>query len=221
MDIKAIQFDKDGLVPAIAQDANSGAVLMQAYMNAEALNKTLETGQAHYYSRSRKKLWRKGEESGHTQSVVKVLYDCDGDSILLQVVQTGPACHTNNQTCFFNEMKVNRQSTDGDHALFAPSAVLYDIAATIKDRKVNPQEGSYTNYLFDKGVDKICKKVGEEASETIIAAKNKDNVELANEISDLLFHLLVLCENQGLEIDGVFKVLAERHSAPRKREYKK
>ena len=252
MDIKAVKFDKEGLVPAIAQDAATGAVLMQAYMNAEALEKTLATGQAHYWSRSRKKLWRKGEESGHTQSVAKAFYDCDGDSILLQVVQTGPACHTGNQTCFFNEMKVNRQSTDGDksvsasgkrrfwaeeaycdvrdeaenpsfrgdHALFAPSAVLYDIAATIKDRKANPQAGSYTNYLFDKGVDKICKKVGEEASETIIAAKNKDNVEMANEISDLLFHLLVLCENQGLEIDGVFKVLAERHAAPRKKEYK-
>ena len=214
MNIKEIKFDKDGLVPAVAQDAKTREVLMQAYMNAEALEKTLKTGQAHYYSRSRKKLWRKGEESGHTQALVKAYYDCDADSILLKVIQTGPACHTGKHTCFFNEIEHKG----------APAidwSVLYDIMETIKDRKVHPEEGSYTNYLFDKGLDKICKKVGEEASETIIAAKNNDNNELANEIGDLLFHLLVLCENQGLPLDDVFKVLSERHNAPRKREYKK
>ena len=206
-----IKYDKDGLMPAIAQDAVTGAVLMQAYMNAEAFEKTLKTGQAHYYSRSRKKLWRKGEESGHTQKVVKIMSDCDGDCVLLKVLQTGPACHTGEQTCFFNELKSFGESYN--------ASILYDISDTIKDRKANPQEGSYTNYLLDKGIDKICKKVGEEASETIIAAKNKDNVELSNEISDLLFHLLVLCESCGLELEEVFKVLAERHAAPRKRDY--
>jgi len=213
-----IKFDKDGLVPAIAQDAASGEVLMQAYMNAEALEKTLATGQAHYYSRSRKKLWRKGEESGHTQAVVSARYDCDGDSVLLKVIQTGPACHTGEQSCFFNEIDLPRPLRV--HPFVPKGNILHDIAATIKDRKAKPVEGSYTNYLFDKGLDKICKKVGEEASETIIAAKNNDNKELANEIGDLLFHLLVLCENQGLSIDEVFKVLSERHSAPRKKDYK-
>ncbi len=212
IDIKDVKFDENGLVPAIAQSAATGEVLMQAYMNKDALEKTLKTGQAHYYSRSRKKLWRKGEESGHTQSVVSVLLDCDGDSILLKVDQTGPACHTNNPTCFYRELKAFGEAYG--------AGVLYDIVKTIKDRKAQPEAGSYTNYLFDKGVDKICKKVGEEASETIIAAKNKDNNELANEIGDLIFHLLVLCENQGLDISEVFKVLSERHSAPRKREYK-
>ena len=213
MDIKEIKFDKNGLVAAIAQDAKTREVLMQAYMNAEALEKTLKTGQAHYYSRSRKKLWRKGEESGHTQAVVKAYYDCDGDSILLKVIQTGPACHTGKQTCFHNEIVCKG-------AAAVDWSVLYDIMATIKDRKAHPEEGSYTNYLFDKGLDKICKKVGEEASETIIAAKNNDNNELANEIGDLLFHILVLCENQGLALDDVLKVLSERHSAPRKKDYK-
>lgn len=210
-DIKEIKFDASGLVPAVAQDAVTGEVLMQAYMNAEALEKTLATGQAHYYSRSRKKLWRKGEESGHTQAVVKVTLDCDGDCVLLKVLQTGPACHTGNQTCFYRELKTFGEAYN--------SGILYQVAEAIKQRKAEPQEGSYTNYLLAKGADKICKKVGEEASETIIAAKNNDNNELAAEISDLIFHLLVLCENQNLDIGEVFKVLAERHAAPRKREY--
>ena len=212
IDIKAVKFDDKGLVPAVAQDAVSGEILMQAYMNAEALDKTLKTGQAHYYSRSRKKLWRKGEESGHTQSVVSVLLDCDGDCILLKVNQIGAACHTGNTNCFYRELK-----SFGENG---GASVLFDIVKTIKERKIAPQEGSYTNYLLDKGVDKICKKVSEEAGETIIAAKNEDNIELANEISDLIFHLLVLCENRSLDIADVFKVLNERHIAPRKREYK-
>ena len=156
MDMTQIKFDDRGLVPAIAQDIHTGRVLMLAWMNAESLEKTLETGYATYFSRSRQKLWMKGETSGHTQKVLDMKLDCDGDAILLKVEQTGPACHTGNISCFFNDM----MDVDPED-LPATANVLQEDYDTIADRKANPQEGSYTNYLLDKGVEKICKKVGE------------------------------------------------------------
>ena len=165
MDISAIRFNSDGLVPAIAQDARTGEVLMLAWMNRESLQMTLNTGYATYFSRSRQQLWKKGETSGHTQKVLSLRYDCDGDAILMQVEQTGPACHTGAHSCFFNEV------TSVDRADFpASAAILEEDYAVIADRATRPQEGSYTNYLLEKGIEKTCKKVGEEASETIIAA---------------------------------------------------
>ncbi len=213
-DIKHIKFDDRGLIPAIAQDAVTGEILMQAFMNEEALQKTLSTGKAHYYSRSRQKLWLKGETSGHFQHVVSVYTDCDNDCILIKVVQDGNACHTGSYSCFFNELKEFEEykGKSGANALF-------DCIATIKDRADNPEEGSYTNYLLEKGREKICKKIGEESSEVIIAAMKGDNDELKNELSDLFYHAFVLMKDRQLDFSEVLDVLHARHSAPRKRNY--
>ncbi len=202
--LDGVHFGADGLVPAIAQDARTGEVLMQAYMNAESLRMTLESGYATYFSRSRWQLWRKGETSGHTQRVIRLSYDCDGDSILMQVEQIGPACHTGARSCFFNPV------LEGD--MPAAPSILETIEATIADRAQNPKEGSYTNYLLDKGVEKICKKVGEEASETIIAAVKGDADGLAGEAADLLYHLTVLLYAQGVPLQDVWEVLKKRHT---------
>lgn len=207
-----IKWNKDGLVPAIAVDANTNEVLMQAYMNAEALRLTLETGKAHYFSRSRQKLWMKGETSGHYQEVAAVYTDCDSDSILLRVFQTGAACHTGNRTCFFNLLKEFKRVPNIN--------ILQKNIETIADREACPQEGSYTNYLLTKGVEKISKKVGEESAECIIAAMKADNDELANELADLYFHTFVLMHARGLGFDEVLRVLEDRHNSDRKRNYK-
>lgn len=204
-------FDKDGLIVAIAQDAVTGEVLMQAYMNEEAYKKTMETGVMHYYSRSRKAQWQKGETSGNIQQVVSAHEDCDGDALLFKVKQTGVACHTGNRSCFFNELK-DTQGADGK--------IVFDVLRTIKERKVKPVEGSYTNYLFTKGLDKILKKIGEEATETVIAAKNKDKKELTMELSDLLYHALVLMVNEGIEPDDVFAELMAREGRAPEAKYK-
>lgn len=202
--INQVKFDEKGLVPAIAQDSQSGAVLMLAYMNRDALQKTVETKRATYFSRSRQQLWVKGETSGHIQEVVDLRVDCDGDAILLQVIQTGPACHTGSDTCFFNRIL-------GDES--APSkgarAMLEDYKLIV-DRKLHPTEGSYTNYLFDKGVDKICKKIGEEATEVVIAAKNNSVDELAYEAADLIYHLLVVMAQIGLTPEALFSEMEKR-----------
>ncbi|HEY8444068.1 MAG TPA: bifunctional phosphoribosyl-AMP cyclohydrolase/phosphoribosyl-ATP diphosphatase HisIE [Clostridia bacterium] len=209
--INKIKFDEKGLVPAIAQDAYTGAVLMQAYMNKEALELTLKTKRAHYFSRLRNSLWLKGETSGCYQEVVSVSVDCDYDSVLLKVIQKGNACHTGAYSCFHN--------TVGEFGTVYNAEIIYKDIATIKDRKNNPKEGSYTTYLLENGVDKICKKIGEEASEVIIAAKNSSPDELANEIADLFYHTLVLMEDRGLDIESVFKVLDERSKRNRSRVY--
>lgn len=209
--INKIKFDEKGLVPAIAQDAYTGAVLMQAYMNKEALELTLKTKRAHYFSRSRNSLWLKGETSGCYQEVVAVMVDCDYDSVLLKVIQKGNACHTGAYSCYFN-------TVEEFDAVFN-SEIIYKDIACIKDRKMNPKEGSYTTYLLENGTDKICKKIGEEASEVIIAAKNANNDELAGEIADLIYHTLVLMEDRGLDIQSVFKVLDERSKRSRSRVY--
>lgn len=196
------QYDEQGLVVCIAIDAMTNKVLMQAYMNKEAWQKTIETGRATYYSRSRQKLWVKGEESGHIQDVVEILLDCDRDSVLLVVEQRGPACHTNNNSCFYTSVYGQGNTTIGER--------LISLQRTIKNRKENPQEGSYTNYLFEKGLDKILKKVGEETSEVIIAAKNPSKEELCYEAADLMYHLSVLLEESGLSWQDIALELESR-----------
>lgn len=204
--IENIRFDENGLVPAVAQDVRTGAVLMLAYMNREALEQSLSTGFATYYSRSRQRLWKKGETSGHVQRLRGVRYDCDADALLLLVEQTGNACHTGAYSCFAHPMMEEAESRRG-------ASVLYALSDIIDDRRAHPQPGSYTNYLFDKGVDKICKKVGEESAEVIIAAKNGSKEELRSEAGDLLYHLLVLLRQQEVSIDEVFAELERRHAA--------
>lgn len=200
----SLKWNDAGLIPAIAQDAATGEVLMLAWMNQESLQLTLESSFATYYSRSRQQLWRKGETSGHTQRVIRLSYDCDGDAILMQVKQIGPACHTGKKTCFHNPV------VDGD--LPATADILNTIEATIADRAENPKPGSYTNYLLDKGAEKICKKVGEEATETVIAAMKNDPDGLAGEAADLLYHLAVLLYSQGVAMQDVWEVLKKRHT---------
>ena len=203
-DPSALKWNEQGLIPAIAQDASTGEVLMLAWMNAESLRLTIESGFATYYSRSRQQLWLKGETSGHTQRVIRLSYDCDGDAILMQVAQTGPACHTGKKSCFHNPVM------DGD--MPATAGILDTIEATIADRAANPKPGSYTNYLLDKGAEKICKKVGEEATEVVIAAMKGDADGLAGEAADLLYHLAVLLHTQGVSMRDVWEVLRKRHT---------
>lgn len=205
MDIKnileEIKFDDKGLVPAVVQDIESNKVLMLAYMNKESIQKTFEEGIVHYYSRSREKLWKKGETSGNIQRLKGFYYDCDCDSLLIMVEQVGVACHTGNYSCFFNEvLKVENKKTD----------IIKELYSLLEDRKENPKEGSYTNYLFREGLDKILKKVGEETSEVIIGAKNKSKEELVYEISDLVYHLLVLMVNENVSIGDIKKELTSR-----------
>lgn len=197
-----VKFDKNGLICAIAQDYETGEVLMQAYMNAEALSETMRTGYAHYYSRSRQKLWKKGEESGNVQKVVSATFDCDRDCLLLQIEQTGVACHTGARSCFHDPV------TESDAAGLT---FLGELKRVVEDRKKNPTEGSYTAYLFGRGVDKIAKKMGEEAVEVVIASKNDDKAELTREIADLTYHLLVLMEQKGVSLADVCTELKRRH----------
>ena len=194
----------DGLVPVVVQDYRTDEVLMVAYMNGESYEKTVETGRMTYYSRSRQSLWVKGETSGHYQYVRSLLADCDKDTILAKVKQIGAACHTGARSCFFNEIASRETGSKN------PRKVLEDVYAVIADRKVNPKEGSYTNYLFDKGIDKILKKCGEEATEIVIAAKNPNDNEMVYEISDLLYHLMVLMVEKGVTWDDVGDELARR-----------
>ena len=199
-----IKFDEKGLVPVIVQDEKSGTVVMQAYMNQEALDLTMKTGKATYYSRSRQCIWVKGETSGNTQKVRSITYDCDGDCILLKVDQTGVACHTGEYSCFFNELK------KFDCEPVCSPEILFELYGVVQDRMKNPKEGSYTNYLLEKGVDKIGKKVVEEACEVIIGAKNEDKDELSYELADLFYHVIVLMANSGVTFEDVFEELKDR-----------
>lgn len=212
-----IKFDERGLIPAIIQDVQSGQVLMMAYMNAESLDKTIASGQTWFYSRSRQALWMKGESSGHVQKVSEILYDCDEDTLLIKVEQTGAACHTGHYSCFYrdsNGQEVEPAVFDAEkvYATAGNRGILFELYEVIRGRKQNMPEGSYTTYLFDKGIDKILKKVGEENAEVIIAAKNNSKSELVYESSDLLYHLLVLLVEQGIELDDIFNELASRRS---------
>ncbi|RXZ78726.1 bifunctional phosphoribosyl-AMP cyclohydrolase/phosphoribosyl-ATP diphosphatase HisIE [Paenibacillaceae bacterium] len=208
-----IRWNSQGLIPAVVQDAITKEVLMLAYMNQESLQKSLESGETWYWSRSRNELWHKGATSGHTQKIHSISYDCDGDTLLVRVAQQGAACHTGRYTCFFNEIPVKDgvQSTQVENERFD---MLNQLETIIAYRYTERPEGAYTTYLFEKGVDKILKKVGEEAAEVIIAAKNKDNDELRSEVSDLIFHLMVLLRERGLSLDEVMRELALRHNKP-------
>ena len=196
--------NSDGLVPVVVQEYRTKEVLMVAYMNQEALETTVKTGRMTYYSRSRKTQWVKGETSGHYQFVKSLTADCDKDTILAKVSQIGPACHTGSHSCFFREI-IARECIDTD-----PLKVFEDVYGVILDRKVHPKEGSYTNYLFDKGIDKILKKLGEEATEIVIAAKNPDKEEIKYEISDFLYHMMVLMAEKGVSWEEITRELARR-----------
>ena len=196
--------NSEGLVPTVIQDFQTGEVLMLAYMNEESFNTTIRTGKMTYYSRSRQALWVKGETSGHFQFVKSLTADCDFDTILAKVSQVGVACHTGAPSCFFNEI-VKKEYIERN-----PLKVFEDVYSVIADRKKNPKEGSYTNYLFDKGLDKILKKVGEEATEIVIAAKNPDSEETKYEISDFLYHMMVLMVEKGVTWEDITSELAQR-----------
>lgn len=198
------KLNSDGLIPVIVQDYKTAEVLMLAYMNEEAFDHTLKTGRMTYYSRSRQELWEKGLTSGHFQYIKSLELDCDSDTLLAKVAQVGAACHTGEKSCFFrNLVKKEYDETN-------PLKVFEDVYDVILDRKEHPKEGSYTNYLFDKGIDKILKKVGEEATEIIIAAKNPDPEEIKYEISDFLYHVMVLMAEKGVTWDDITKELAGR-----------
>ena len=200
-----MKLNSDGMVPVIVQDYRTSDVLMLAYMNEEAFKKTLETGLMTYYSRSRNCLWTKGLTSGHVQYVKSLTTDCDYDTILAKVSQVGVACHTGKPSCFFNDM-MKKDYKDSN-----PRKVFENVYDTIMDRKLHPKEGSYTNYLFDKGIDKILKKVGEEATELVIAAKNPDAEEIKYEMADFLYHAMVLMAEKGITWDEIIEELDNRH----------
>ncbi len=204
IDFSDFKLLDNGLIPVVVQDYRTNDVLMVAYMNEESYRKTLETGKMTYYSRSRQKLWLKGETSGHFQYVKSLMLDCDNDTILAKVRQIGAACHTGSYSCFFKELAKK------DYVSTNPHTVLTDDFNIIMERKNHPKEGSYTNYLFDKGIDKILKKCGEEASEIIIAAKNPDAEELKYEIADFLYHMMVLMAECDLDWDDITKELVNR-----------
>lgn len=198
------KLNSDKMVPVIVQDYKTDEVLMLAYMDQEAYEATLKTGKMTYYSRSRNELWLKGETSGHFQYVKSLTADCDMDTILAKVSQVGVACHTGNKSCFFNEI------VKKDYKEENPLRIFESVLEVIKDRKLNPKEGSYTNYLFDKGIDKILKKLGEEATEIVIAAKNPNTNEIKYEISDFLYHMMVLMVEKGVTWEEISTELAQR-----------
>lgn len=209
--LRQLKFDDQGLIPAIVQDAATGRVLTLAYMNREAVQLSLKERQTWFWSRSRQKLWHKGATSGNTQQILRAEADCDGDALLVTVQPRGPACHTGKDSCFFNEVFGGgsphpfRQTSEGRFL-----TTIERLVEVIKTRKMEMPEGSYTTYLFSKGLDKILKKIGEESAETIIAAKNHSKSELTLESADLLYHLLVLFVNEGLEVENVLAELERR-----------
>ncbi len=197
-----LKFDERGLIPAIVQDASTREVLTLAYMNRESLERTIVTGETWFWSRSRNELWHKGETSGNTQKVVDLVSDCDGDAIVVLVNPAGPACHTGARSCF--DLKQTENLGD----------LLARLFTLIESRERDRPEGSYTTYLFDKGIDKILKKVGEESAETIIAAKNEEADQFVGEVSDLIYHLLVLLVARGVNLDAIRDELAKRRKEP-------
>lgn len=206
--IDELKFDSNGLIPAVVQNKETKEVLMVAYMNADTIRQTLETGRATFWSRSRQEVWVKGETSGHYMYVDEVRVDCDGDCLVLLSNPAGAACHTGNRSCFYRAVK--------DGAL-VPAEEAEDLAdvmavdqAVIIDRKKNPEEGSYTNYLFDKGEDKILKKVGEEAAEVVIAGKNRSKEEIQYEVADLIYHLTVMLVDNDMTWDDIYKEMKRR-----------
>ena len=201
--IENIKFDDKGLVTAVVQDANTKEVLTVAYMNKESLEKTMQSGETWFYSRSREELWHKGATSGNTQKVVSIKADCDKDALVVEVLPTGPACHNGTTSCFTEVIQEN--------AKVGSVGIISKLAEVIKTRELEMPEGAYTTYLFDKGIDKICKKVGEEATEVVIGAKNRDTEEVKWEAADLIYHLLVLLQEQKVSVFDVLHVLEKRH----------
>ena len=197
-----LKFDANGLIPAIVQDHYTREVLTLAYMNAETLALTIAEGRTVFYSRSRREIWRKGETYGNVQRVVSITADCDRDALVVEVVKDGPACHTGAESCFFDPVYVSEELKQ-----FTWQG-LYDL---IEGRKTDPQEGSYTSYLFDKGLEKILKKVGEESTEVVIAGLKQDKAETIFEISDLAYHVLVLMIELGISVEDITKELEKRH----------
>jgi len=202
--INEIKFDSQGLVPVIVQDDTTGKVLMLAYMNKESLEKTIETKETWFFSRSRRELWHKGATSGNKQTVTNIQLDCDGDTLLINVIPKGPACHTGEKSCFY-------RGVSGDFDQLSKREVVHSIINIIEERRNNPEEGSYTTYLFNEGIDKVLKKVGEEAAEVIIGAKNNDKNEIKWEVSDLIYHTLVLLNMTGVSISDIKDELFKRH----------
>ena len=195
-----LKYNADGLIPAIVQDHYTKKVLMLAYMNEESLKISMEEGRTCFFSRSRQQLWRKGETSGNVQEIVSIKTDCDRDTLLVDVIKQGPACHTGAESCFFNDIKTGEEQFSYEG--------LYQM---LVDRKINKKEGSYTTHLFEKGIDKILKKVGEECTEVIIGAKGGDKAETVFEIADLLYHITVMMIEMGISLDDVTAELAKRH----------
>ena len=207
LNIEELKFDEKGLIPAIVVDYATKKVLTLAYMNKESLKISLEKGLTCFYSRSRQELWRKGETSGNTQKVVKITADCDLDALTVEVIKAGPACHTGADSCF------NEVIFDDENSSSFSADALFEL---IKGRKTDKKEGSYTTYLFEKGIDKILKKVGEESTEVIIAGKANDKKDTIYEIADLYYHVMVLMVEMGISIDDVMSELASRHVIDKK-----
>lgn len=200
--IDELKFDEKGLIPAIVVDVNTKEVLTLAYMNAESLSITLKEKKTCFYSRSRQELWRKGETSGNYQHVVSIVADCDKDALVVKVEKDGPACHTGAESCFFNPLYIDEEKNEFS---------LFGLYKLLLQRKAELPQGSYTTYLFEKGLDKILKKVGEESTEVIIAGKAEDKKEAIYEIADLTYHVLVLMAQMGITVEDVQKELASRH----------
>jgi phosphoribosyl-AMP cyclohydrolase / phosphoribosyl-ATP pyrophosphohydrolase len=206
MNLEQVRFDEHGLIPAVVQDALSGEVLMLAYMNRESLEKTIATGETHFWSRSRQELWHKGATSGHIQKVVALSLDCDSDTILVRAVQTGAACHTGAYSCFQHRIHPEGEGDPGR----ALGEVLGAVARVIHQRNTDRPEGSYTTKLLTGGLDRVLKKVGEESGEVIIAAKNHAPSEISWEVADLLYHVLVMLEIENISLTDIATVMAER-----------
>lgn len=198
-----VTFNEQGLIPTVVQDAQTKEVLTVAYMNEESLQKTIETNETWFFSRSRNELWHKGATSGNTQQVVSIKADCDQDALVIEVLPAGPACHNGTTSCFTETI------VDNGHP--GSVAILPQLVEVIKQREIDMPEGAYTTYLFEKGIDKICKKVGEEATEVVIGAKNRDKEEVKWEAADLIYHLLVLLQEQKIDVYEVLEVLQKRH----------
>jgi len=211
IDTNMLKYDENGLIPAIIVDADDGAVLMLAYMNAESLNISMNEGITCFWSRSRKELWRKGETSGNIQHIISIKADCDMDALTVTVKKDGPACHTGAESCFFENLY-------GDTSEPFSLEKLYQI---IEDRRINRKPGSYTTYLFEKGVDKILKKLGEESTEVIIAGKAGDKAETIYELADLAYHAMVLMAEMGITPADVKRELASRHVVDKKEKQEK
>lgn len=202
LDLATLKFDDKGLIPAIVIDTETKQVLMMAYMNEESLRVSMAEGRTCFWSRSRKELWRKGETSGNVQRIVSITADCDADTLLVEVRKSGPACHTGAESCFFQPV------FEGEEA---PAFQYKDLFEMLRGRKAQPKEGSYTTYLFEKGLDKILKKVGEETTEVILSAKDNDKSNTIYEIGDLMYHMMVLMIESGIELDDIRREMASRH----------